>query len=107
MGLYRYVRDKQKCLHLVQGSPVEAPDEEISPLEPLDSATELPAAFEAAAAGAQPEEASEPAEEAAPVAEEEKGWKLTPEGDAAVLQGEQCFQFLPMLSRIQLCHYLL
>ena len=69
-------------------------EEEAGPLDVLDASLDAPAAAqsEAAAAAAEApaaaaEEAGENGEEAAPVTEK-KGWQLTPEGDAAILQGQ-------------------
>ncbi len=75
------------CLRLLQESPAE----EASPLDVLESAAEEPTgAKEADEPVAPVEEASEAGEVAAP----EKGWKLTPEGDAAILQGDiPCLAF--------------
>ncbi len=77
-------------------------EEEAGPLDVLDASLEVPAAAESEAPAAEAEapavKAEEPAadaenapedvEESAPVAAEKKGWQLTPEGDAAILQGQ-------------------
>lgn len=76
--------------------------EEAGPLDVLDASLGAPAAAESEAPAVEPdapgvnaegpaaeaEEAPEDVEEILHVAAEKRGWQLTPEGDAAILQGQ-------------------
>ncbi|CAL8465412.1 g4948 [Coccomyxa elongata] len=93
-------------------------EEEAGPLDVLDASLEAPAAAESEAPAIEAEapavKAEEPAagaeyapedvEESAPVAAEKRGWQLTPEGDAAVLQGDDetiTFSFGSLVDKIK------